>query len=347
MSNGSCDRHYPTGFDQINELTGLRAELPWLADVPRNVCAELLRTLDKAWQRCFKRVAKAPHWKRKDRDTTALCEPSPKAWHLISSSIQFPKLGAKIHRHVEGTPKTCAIIRDVDQWYACIVCEVSIIDPIPSNNLVVAVDRGVINFAADSDGNITKNPRHLLHTAKHLARAQRVVSRRCKNSKNKAKAKLRVARLHRKVRRQRLEFVHQLSYCYANSHSCVVLEKLNIEGMVKNHRLARSILDAGWGIFASQLRYKMLWLGGSVEQEWAAYSSQTCAICGVVDANSRHGESFCCTSCGHVDHADVNAAKVILSRRNYGKAACGGSAEVRRPKKQEKGIVRSFQSLVL
>ena len=76
------ERCFYTAFDQINELTALRAELPWLADVPRNVCAQLLVELDNAWQRCFKKLAARPRWKRKGRDVMGVCEPHPNVWHL-------------------------------------------------------------------------------------------------------------------------------------------------------------------------------------------------------------------------------------------------------------------------
>jgi putative transposase len=80
LSRCGKDKRYPTAFDQINELTDLRAELPWLADVPRNVCSALLVELDKAWQRCFKRLGRQPRWKRKGRDFLAVTEPHPKVW---------------------------------------------------------------------------------------------------------------------------------------------------------------------------------------------------------------------------------------------------------------------------
>ena len=104
------ERKYVTAFDQINELTGLRAELPWLAEVPRNVCAQLLVELDKAWQRCFRKLADQPRWKRKGRDTLGLCEPHPKVWRLSGSKLHFPKVGSLkivVHRSLEGKSKTC------------------------------------------------------------------------------------------------------------------------------------------------------------------------------------------------------------------------------------------------
>jgi putative transposase len=189
-----------------------------------------------------------------------------------------------------------------------------------------------VNAVADSDGHLVVNPKYHAAAMKRLARAQRNVSRKKKGSKNREKAKVRVMRLHRKVRRQREHFVHGLSATYSKSHGTVVVEKLQIGNMTRSAKgtvatpgkgvaqkagLNRGILDSGWGMLASQLRYKMAWSGGQVIEVPAAYSSQTCSACGCVDGASRRTQSdFVCTSCGHTEHADLNAAKVLLTRAN-------------------------------
>jgi len=335
LERPKCERVYPTAFDQINGLTELRALLPWLAAVPRGVCAQLLVELDKAWQRCFKKLAKAPRWKRKWRDAIGLCQPSSKKWRIDGNRLHFPKLDPIriiIHRPLEGNPKACTIKRDGDQWYACITCEIEIADPTPRTEPIVAIDRGVVLLVADSDGEKIENPAYLQRTLKRLAHAQRVVSRRQKGSKNQEKARLRVMRLHRKVRRQREHKLHQISHDYAKSHGTVVIEKLQIKNMTKSASgtveepganvaqksgLNRRILDAGWGKLVVMLRYKLAWSGGIVGEVNAAYSSQTCSVatCEHRDENNRRSQSeFVCTKCGHVDNADVNAAKVLKSR---------------------------------
>ena len=343
------DKRYPTAFDQINELTDLRADLPWLANVPRNVCAQLLVELDKAWQRCFKRMARAPRWKKRGRDALGLTEPHPKAWKLDGSTIRFPKLGnlrAVIHRHLEGKPKTCTLKRDVDQWFVSIVCEVERASPTPKTGPVVAIDRGVTNVIADSDGKLLKSPRFYAKSLKRLARAQRTVSRRKKGSKNREKAKLCVANLHRKVRRQREHFCHQLSHDYAKSHGIVVIEDLRIGNMVKANRgLARGILDQGWGLLAQFLKYKLAWEGGQLGEVWAAYSSQTCSECGCISRLSRKGEVFFCVHCGHREHADINASKILKSRWKPSVQPVESSCRLRAPCRNRKVIVSKSSAL--
>ena len=323
------ERIFRTAFDQINELTELRAQAPWLNDVPRNVCTQLLIELDKAWQRCFKRLSRAPRWKRRGRDFLGLTEPHPKVWRLEGTKLRFPKLGnlrAVIQRPLEGTPKSVTLRREGDQWFASIACEIERADPAPRSEPVVAIDRGITQLLADSNGILTPNPRHLQRALKRLAHAQRVVCRRRKGSKKREKAKIRVMRLNRKVRRQREHVLHELSAAYAKSHGTVVVEKLNVAGMIRG-RLSLTIADAGWSRFAEMLRYKLAWSGGTLVEVAPAYSSQTCSKCGSVDAASRAAERFCCTACGHLDHADLNAAKVLYSRANRSALPVEASAQ--------------------
>lgn len=348
------ERRYPTAFDQINELTALRAEFPWFADVPRNVGAQLLVELDKAWQSCFTKLSRQPRWKCKDRDELSLCEPHPKTWRLDGHVLHFPKLGPMrivAHRALEGVLKTCTLKRDGDQWFASIVCEIVDAAPTPRTEPVIALDRGVVNIVADSDGRILENPRFYEHAMRRLTRAQRVVSRRKKGSRNREKAKVRVMRLSRKVRRQRDHVLHGISSAYAKNHGTVVVEALRTKGMSRvGGGLARSIGAVGWGRLVEQLRYKLAWSGGSLVEVNPAYSSQTCNVCGHVAAESRRSQaSFVCVACGLVEHADVNAARVLKSRAI--RSALLGEGTVpeaaRRTKKRLRVVRRAAESSVL
>jgi putative transposase len=336
----------PSAFDQIKELTALRADVPWMADVPRHVAAQLLVDLDVAWQRCFLKLARRPRWKKKDRDVVSLTENYSKGFHLTAEGLTFPKLGeirAVLHRPVIGTPKRCTIVREVDQWFVSIQCEQDMPAQEIRRNPVVAIDRGITHLLADSDGVLVPNPRHLEASLKKLRRAQRVVARRQKGSRRRERAKTRVAKIHRKIRRQRTHVLHELSSRYAKSHGVVVVETLNIAGMVKGG-LGRHIAGAGWNTFRTMLRYKLEATGGHLVEVPAHYSSQTCRACGVVDAASRDGERFHCVACGHTAHADLNAATVLLSRRNGGGAGRGGFPDVKGPAKRQLRVVKRGHS---
>lgn len=322
-----------SAFDQIKELTELRRELPWLADVPRNVCAQLLVELDRAWRRYSTKLSGVPRWKKKGGPRCGMTEPHHIQWSLDRTTLRFPKLGnvrATVDRAPHGRPKTCSIRRDVDQWFAVLVCEVSIPDPTPRLGPVVAIDRGVVNVTADSDGNVIPSPRFYEQAKHRIARAQHVVARRRNGSKNKEKARARLARIYRQIRRQRAHFIHTISSRYAKSHGVVVIEDLRIGNMTasaagtveepgKNVRqkagLNRSILDAGWGMLAHQLAYKLDWSGGRLVRRNPAYSSQECHGCHHIDPSNRLTQgTFSCVACGLTEHADVNAAKVLLHR---------------------------------
>lgn len=322
LNKSASERKFYGAFEQINQLTELRSAFPWLADVPRNACAQVLVELDKAWQRTFKKLARHPKWKKKC-DAMSICEPHSKVWRIEDDGVVFPKLGlVRIvqHRRLEGTPKTCVLSRDADQWFVAITVEMTIADVPPRVEPLVAIDVGCVNLVADSDGKKTENPRFLEHSIVRLRRCQRSLARKKKNSKNREKARVRFTRLHRKVRRQRNHVLHEISSSYAKSHGVVVVEKLDVRGMAINKgayktSLNRSIYDAGWARFFGFLRYKLALTGGTVVEVPAAYSSQTCSSCGSIDRRSRRSQSdFCCVACGHTEHADLNAAKVLKSR---------------------------------
>jgi putative transposase len=333
MRKPRCERRYPTNYDQSNQVTPLRAELPWLADVPSQLCSTILARLHVAWRQCFGKISRAPRWKKRG---DALSMGTSSRWHLVGTTLHFPKLGpirAVVHRPLEGVAKSCTLLRDGDQWFASIVCEVTIPAPTPRTSPVVAIDRGITVLAATSDGELIANPRFGERSARRLARAQRRVARRKKGSANRAKAALAAEKIHRKIRRQRAHHHHVLSTRIAKSHGVVIVEKLNVAGL-KQGSLGRVISDAGWSQLASMLRYKLAWTGGILVEVPAAYSSQTCFACGAIDRASRKGIVFRCTSCGHVDHADLNAAKVLKSRANRS-ALPGEGAACGRPVNQE------------
>lgn len=304
-------------YTQDKELTDLRNELEWLKKVPRHLCTSILVQLDIAWQRYFNQISGRPKFKYKSK-TVCLKEYDYAPYCRGRQLIIFPRLGkisAKIHRPFEGSPKTCTIKNDGDRWFAFVVSRINVPDPISKLEPCIGIDRGLINLIADSSGSIIANPKYLERVSGQICRAQRKLSSKKKGSKNWLKFKNRLSRKYRKVRRKRKHFLHVQSTHYAKNQGIVAIEKLMVQNLDRN-RKAKGILDAGWGIFAQMLKYKLEWSGGRLIEVPAAYSSQTCSCCGHVDKNSRKDQQFCCVKCGYTDHADVNAAKIILSRMN-------------------------------
>lgn len=340
------ERVFPSEFSQSREATELRAVLPWLSDLPRESITFVLRRLHDAWRRCFSRVSKRPGFKVKRRDVVSIGL-NHRYCRIEGQTVKLPKLGPLrivAHRPLVGKSRAVSLVREGDQWFAVFVREIEAPKParLPG---AVALDRGIVSLVTDSDSKTIEGPRFAERSARKLKRAQRALARTKKGSSNRAKARERLALVHRTVRRQRAWLQHQISHDYANSHGTVVIEKLETARMTRSAKgsvdapgrnvkakagLNRSILDAGWSGLAEKLRYKLEERGGELVEVPAAYSSQTCSACGVVDAASRRTQSaFCCVACGHQENADTNAARVILSRWNppvQPVEACDGAA---------------------
>jgi putative transposase len=234
------------------------------------------------------------------------------------------------------------------RWYVTFAVDTDTPLPLPETGRAVGVDLGVTDFAVTSGGERIGNPHHLEGRARNLARYQRRLAR-CRNgSANRVKAKAKVARAHRKVRDARRDFLHKASTRLVRAHDVIMIEDLNVAGMVRNRRLARAIAGCGWGEFRSQLEYKCERYGRElvVIDRWYP-SSKTCSACGhLLAALSLSTRHWSCPSCGTRHDRDVNAAKNILAaglavaRGNPGDA-CGagvrhtGSSRMQPAVKQE------------
>ena len=363
------EKVYVRYLQQQTELTDLRAELPWIADVPCASCQAILRDLDKAWDRAFKRISKPPRWKSRRTPPPSLFCSAPLA-RLDGSEIVFPKVGrisGSIHRALAGEQRSVQIMRDVDQWFAVVMVKLDLPEPAPHPGLAIGIDRGVVNMLADSDGRIVENPLHADRMQSRIAKAQRDMARKVEQAKregrkpdgaNIRKARERVAKLQRKVRRQRDHLLHRESKRYAEQNGTIVVEKLNVVAMTASAKgtieqpgrkvkqkagLNRGIARAGWSKFASLVKYKVAERGGKVIEVPAAYTSQTCHGCGHVAAENRPSQArFECVSCGLVEHADVNAAKVILDR-----GLAGHVAPPKAPKKTLRSLKRPRRTAVV
>ena len=335
------ERVYPSHYDQSKQMTEL-LDAPWIADVQRHARQETLVDLDKAWSRCFKKLARAPHWKRRG-GAMRIFAPTATVKHTLSGDRKTGKLtlaGPRyaplgtlkivLDRPVQGVVKGWSIKRDGEEWYAIAGCEIEVADPVRVNDKAVGIDRGVALFIADSDGHTVENIRARDHLEKRIARAQRSVDSKKRGSSNQKKARGRVAKLLRLAARQREHHANTQSHRYAEAYGTVVIEKLTVKNMTASASgtveepgsnvkqkagLNRAILDTGWGKFAEGLKYKVAERGGTVIEVAPQYTSQTCPGCGCVDATNRLTQSeFKCVSCGFTGNADVVAAQNILAQ---------------------------------
>ncbi|TMD43418.1 MAG: IS200/IS605 family element transposase accessory protein TnpB, partial [Chloroflexi bacterium] len=212
-------------------------------------------------------------------------------------------LKIKMHRPIEGTPKTVHLVHRADgHWYALVVCEMepkTEHDPSTCEHPDIGIDVGLKSFLTDSEGNTVENPRFYRTSQKTLRRKQRQLCRRKKGSKRRRKAARNTAKTHLKIKRQRRDFHYKVAKQYAEQYQVLAVEKLSILNLLQNHALAKSIMDASWGAFLDILEAKAASAGHQVIRVNPRYTSQKCHKCGEVVQKSLSVRTHICPFCGY------------------------------------------------
>lgn len=301
----------------------------WLKEADAQVLQQKLMDLNRACVNFFEHRAKYPKFKKKNQQQSIRY---PQRFKFNGNRIYLPKVGwvkIVLHRPQEGTPKNVTVSKTKSgEYYASVQCEVQVEKPAQSNMPAVGIDLGLKHFAVLSTGEKIEHPRYLRRAEKRLARLQRRLSRKQKGSANRRKAHIRFARQSETVARQRQDSLQKLSYRMVTEHGLVKLETLNVKGMVRNHNLAKSISDSGWGMFGRMCEYKAPWYGSVVVRVGRFFpSSKTCYACGVVfDSLTLADRVWTCEACGTEHDRDHNAAINLLNAPTAGAAesqACG------------------------
>jgi len=332
-------------FEQINELPALKAVCPEYKAVPSQVLQDTLRRLDKAFAAFFRRVKAGqtpgfPRYQSRSR-YTSFTYPSAQNWRRDGDRLVLTGIGAvkiRLHRPLTGTIKTVTIRRDGDQWYVSFSCVLPV-DPLPANDQAVGVDLGLLHFATLSTGEQIANPRYLRRALAKLATAQQHLARCKRGSHRRNRAKACVTRLHRQVRNQRGDFLHQQSRRLVDRYGTIVFEDLAIVNLTKRPApkvddaasaeagepvyapngaaakagLNKSILDAGWGQFTQLCTVKAAWAGRQVLFVDPKFTSQLCSQCGAIHKKTLAERWHSC-ACGCELDRDHNAAINILRR---------------------------------
>jgi len=302
---------------QMAELPALKAQCPEFEEVYSQVLSDVICRVDRAFAGFFRRVkerngkAGYPRFKGKDRYDSFTYPQF--GFRVEGNRLHLSKIGdlkIVLHRPIEGTVKTCTLKREVDQWFAVLVCELPDPEPVTPQT-AVGIDVGIESFLTTSDGERIENPRPLQQSLKKLKRLQRALARKKEGGKNRRKAQVRLAQCHRQIRRQRADFHHKVARGLVNRYDWIFVENLNVQGMVKNHHLARCITDAAWGGFVEVLSSKAAEAGKRVVRVAAGYTSQGCSQCGGLVAKELSQRWHRCT-CGFSTHRDHNAALNIL-----------------------------------
>ena len=273
---------------------------------------QTLMHLSGAWSRCFKKLARRPRFKRKDAAQSA--EFTKRGMRVEGQTVTLGRitgpLAIRWSRELPCAPSSCTVSLDrAGRYHISFVVNV---EPVllEELNRNIGLDLGLTHFAIGSDGVKFDNPQFLRRDLDRLAKAQRKLARTQKGSKNRAKAKLKVARIHARIADCRRDFLHKLSTLLIRENQAIGVETLAVKNMVRNRRLARCISDAGWGMFVGMLEYKADWYGRTLVKidRWTP-TSKMCSSCEhVAKSLPLKMRQWTCENCGAAHDRDVNAA---------------------------------------
>jgi putative transposase len=304
---------------QANTFRERKQYIPALKEVHSQVLQDVARRLDKAYQAFFRRVksgekAGFPRFKPQSRYDSFTFPQSGIV--LEGTRLALSKIGhmrIKLHRQPRGTIKTCTITAKNGRYYACLSCEIQA-EPLPQTNRQAGVDLGVRQLAATSDGSIFEAPNHLRKSEAKLKRHQKAVSRKQRGSSRRRKAIMALARQHERVANKRKDYAHKVSRTLVNNYDLIAFEELNVQGMARNHHLAKSIADAGWSGLVQFVTYKAESAGRQVMRVDPRHTSQCCSTCNQIVKKTLAERVHRCPQCGTTLDRDVNAAINILAR---------------------------------
>jgi len=324
-------------MEQHRQLNSLKENtFPWMYEVSKCSPQEALRDLDRAFQNFFRGIRKGqsigfPSFKKRGRHDSCRFTGTIK---VGSKEIQLPRLGVirlKEKTKVRGRILSATIVREADRWFVCLPVEMEKPDPSPIEGAPIGIDVGLTCFAALSNGDKIHSPKPLAKNLKRLKRASRQHSKKVKGSNNRKKSALKLAHIHRNNRNIRKDFLHKQTTMLAKTKSVIVLEDLDVKGMMSKKCLSRCISDAGWREFRCMLEYKTKWYGSSLIIAPRFYpSSKTCSNCGhLIDKLPLEIREWRCEVCQSIHDRDLNAAKNLL-RFNTGSSpgiyACGDTS---------------------
>jgi putative transposase len=325
-------------YEDLSALLPLLKQQPdtaWLAEVSAVPLQQSLRHLETAFANFFAGRTRYPSYHTKSQDQAATYTKA--AFTLSGSNLTLARMSEPLmivwsRPLPKGAyPSSVTISKDrADRYFVSFVLE-ECVEALPPLDQQVGVDLGLTSMAVLSTGEVVANPKFLAREEKKLARAQRQLARKNKGSKNRAKARLRVARLHARIADKRRDFQHKLSTRIICENQTVCVETLAVKNMLRNHALAKAISDVGWGELVRQLEYKAQWYGRTLIKIDRWYpSSKTCSACeDVLESLDLAEREWTCPACGAHHDRDLNAARCVLAQglRVYAEglsvSACG------------------------
>lgn len=329
----------PSGYTLVNLQNQLKRDnWPWFMEVSKTAPQYAIMNLERAFINMRKEGTAYPKYKKKgDRDSFVSIENNEK-FSQDNYRIRIPRIGkikCSENLRFEGKVNKVVVSRIANKWFASINIEVPESAPLKRNesgdNQAIGVDFGIKTMMVLSDGTLFENPKALRNNLRRLKIRQRRLSKKQNESKNRRKAKMNVAKIHYRISCIRSNAIHQATTAIVKKHDKIVIEDLNVAGMVKNRCLAQSVSDVSFGEIRRQLAYKAQWSGKElvVADRWFA-SSKICSCCGHKKTELKLSERiYKCENCGIEIDRDLNAAKNLAAYRptpkSGGSYACGGS----------------------
>lgn len=292
-------------------------ECSWLKEVNSQTLQASLGQLDTAYSNFF-RGEGFPKFKKKGVTKDSFTAPQHNSVDFKISMLYIPKFKEGIKtifdRNFTGDIKAVTVSRDPDsKYYASILVDDSL--ELPSKapileDTAIGIDLGIKDFIVLSNGEKFSNPKWFRSDEKALAKHQKRLARKQKGSKRRSKQKIRVAKVHKKIGNSRKDFHQKLSTNLIKRFDTIVTENLNVEGMVKNHNLAKSISDCGWSSFCNMIEYKSNWYGKNyIKIGRFEPSSKVCSSCGTIKKDlTLKDREWTCSDCGTHHDRDINAA---------------------------------------
>jgi putative transposase len=339
------------------ELVKLKKENIWMKEVNSQSLLASLKNLDNAYTRFFREKKGFPKFKSKYNPKQSFQCPQHCTVDFEKGLLNIPKvknIKTVFHRQFEGDIKTVTISKvPSGKYYVSILVEDGKSLPIKpklDRNDAIGIDMGLKDFVVTSDGDKIANPKYLRKSEERLARRQRKLSKKKKGSNNRNKQRKKVAKLHEKIANQRKDFLHKVSHQIVHkNHGTICVEDLCVKGMVKNHKLAKSISDAGWGMLYTFLKYKSEWYGKNfLDIGQFEPSSKMCSVCGNIKSDlTLSDREWICSKCETKHDRDINASINIrnMAFTNQNLVRCIGLEQPESTPVEKKALVRNNETI--